>query len=219
MLQASPTKSGTGIAILGDYADLVTLYQLVHTMATSLSEENEHQKGRHQLLMNFAYEIRKAYQEHRLTEKVEYLDGKTYDYYGFQLVWTDILVFTNVLRERAGYLTTSKLQQSILYLLEHVIETAALEYDAEGGQRIKEFIGDGILLDQYAFLLHQALHIHYVSQKGGTRRFRNIPTYISSYFNQGPGRNEVISSFEASALQQECKAIDMEFAAFPDIKW
>jgi len=97
MLQATPTKGGTGIAIMGDYADLVTLNNVVHSMATSLQEENEELKGRFQLLMNFAHEIRKAYQEQRLKEKVEYLDEKIYDYYGFQLVWTDVLIFNCLL--------------------------------------------------------------------------------------------------------------------------
>jgi hypothetical protein len=219
MLQASPTKRGTGIVILGDYADLVMLYEIVHTMATSLDAENEYQKGKHQLLMNFAYEIRKAYQEHRLIEKVEYLDGKSLDYYGFQLVWTDILVFSYVLRECAGYLATSKREQSTLYMLEHIIEAAAMEYDAVGGQCIREFIGAGIFLDKYAFLLYQALHIHFLTRKGGISRFRNIPLFIRSYFNQEPSRKEVISSFELSAAEQNCKAVDLEHAHFPEIKW
>jgi len=104
-------------------------------------------------------------------------------------------------------------------MLEHVIEDAAMEYDTKGGQRIKEFIGRGMLLDKYAFLLYQAIHIHYVTQKGAINRFRNIPAYIQSYFNYGPARNEVIATFELSATEQNCKAVDLEHAYFPDIKW
>ncbi len=219
MLQASPTKGGTGIAIMGDYADLVVRNKVVHSMATGLQKENENQNSRFQLLMNFAHEIRKAYQEQRLKEKVEYLDGKSYDYYRFQLVWTDVLIFSNVLRERAGYVPSDKLEQSMLFMLEHVIEAAAMEYDATGGQRIKEFIGRGMLLDKYAFLLYQALHIHFVTQKRGITRFRNIPAYIRSYFNYGSARNEVVASFELSAAGQNCKAVDLEHTHFPDIKW
>jgi hypothetical protein len=104
-------------------------------------------------------------------------------------------------------------------MLEHVIEAAAMEYDALGGQRIKEFIGAGIFLDQYAFLLYQALHIHYVTQKRGISRFRNLPTYIRSYFNYGPARKEIIDSFILSAAERNCNAVDLEYAHFPEIKW
>ena len=53
MIQAYPTKNGTGIAIFGDYGDLYALYQSVHEVANSLDENNIQLSGQHKLLMNF----------------------------------------------------------------------------------------------------------------------------------------------------------------------
>lgn len=60
MLQAYPTKKGTGIEIYGTRDDLEILYETVHKMPTTLDEYNKFQKAQFQLLMNFAYEIRKG---------------------------------------------------------------------------------------------------------------------------------------------------------------
>lgn len=70
MLQGYPTKNGTGISIFGDYGDLKSLYAAVHEIAGSLDENNSRTKAQYQLLMNFAYEIRKAYSGQRLTDRL-----------------------------------------------------------------------------------------------------------------------------------------------------
>ncbi|WP_432327994.1 DUF6904 family protein [Mucilaginibacter sp. P25] len=72
MLQAYPTKNGTGVSIFGDYGDLKSLYEVVHGIAVSINADIPTQKGQNQLLMNFAYEIRKAYQGQQLTEEMRF---------------------------------------------------------------------------------------------------------------------------------------------------
>ncbi|WP_394342750.1 DUF6904 family protein [Mucilaginibacter gilvus] len=44
------------------------LYETVDQIVNSLNEDNKHQKGQQQLLMNLAYEVRKAYSGHRLIQ-------------------------------------------------------------------------------------------------------------------------------------------------------
>jgi len=184
MLQAYPTKNGTGITILGDYGDLASLYDTVQHVADTLSESNKNQKGQFQLLMNFAYEIRKAYSGQREKEKISFDTDDEYYYYGFQVVWTDILIFISVLRHNAGYAQSDKYNQACMYLLEYVVEKALFEYDPEGASIIKEFIAQRInIRDQYAFLIYQAVHIKFVTEKPGKTRFRKIPTYVGSYFS------------------------------------
>jgi len=117
MLQGYPTRSGTGIAIYGDYGDLRCLYDTVHHFAAAIDEGNKLQKGQHQLLMNFAYEIRHAYMGTRLKKKINFYDDiEEQSQYGFQLVWTDILIFISVLQDNAGYLKSDKLHQANLYM-------------------------------------------------------------------------------------------------------
>src|SRR5690606_7608824 len=116
MLQGYPTNNGTGISIFGDYGDLNSLYATVHEIANSLDQYNMRTKAQHQILMNFAYEIRKAYSDQRLTDKLIFDgDDKEMLYYGFHCVWTDILIFISALRHNAGYVQTDKLQQANLY--------------------------------------------------------------------------------------------------------
>jgi hypothetical protein len=222
MLQSNATKSGTGLAIYGDYEDLMGLYDVIHYLASALDEDNVAQKGRHQLLMNFAYEIRKAYSGDRLTDQERFnTENPEIPYYGFQLVWTDILVFLAVMRHTAGYIETDKLQQAVMCLLEQVVEKALLEYDVEGAHSIKQLIGQRInVSNPYSFIIYQGLHIKFISERTGKRRFRSIPDFIGGHFSEWrPEYKELIKSFEISANEQECKITDLEFSEFPEIKW
>jgi len=222
MIQAYPTKNGTGISIFGDYGDLNGLYETVHHIANTLHEYDKHQKGQHQLLMNFAYEIRKAFSGQRLKEKLTYDGGcEKVDYYGFQLVWTDILIFISVLRYNAGYIQTDKLHQGNLYLLENVIEKALFDFDPVGANKIKDVFPQRInILDKYVFLIYQDLHIKYVSDKAGRKRFRKIPELIINHFySSSKEYKDLIVSLQVSAQQQNCEILDLEFSEFPEIIW
>jgi len=218
MLQGYPTKNGTGISIFGDYGDLNSLYSTIHEIADSLGESN----AQSLLLMNFAYEIRKAFSGQRLTDKLMFSgDNKEMHYYGFQCVWTDILIFISVLRHNAGYVQTGKLQQANLYMLEYVVEKALFDYDPEGANNIQNLIGQRInITNKYAFIIYQALHIKFVTNRQGKKRFRSIPQLINEYFSEwGQEYKKLIASFEISAREQNCEITDLEFNDFPEIKW
>ena len=222
MLQGQPTKNGTGISIFGDYGDLANLYEIVHEIAQSLDEYNERLKAQSQLLMNFAYEIRKAYSGQRLKNKFTYEgDEIEYQYYGFQVVWTDILIFISALRHNAGYIQTNKFQQANLYMLEYIIEKALFDYDPEGANQIKDFIGQRInITNKHAFIIYQALHIKFVTEKSGKKRFRKIPTLIDNHFSEWKDEyKHLINTFQISAKEQNCDILELGFDKFPDIKW
>jgi len=222
MLQGYPTKNGTGISIFGDYGDLDCLYETVHEIAEPLDENDIRLKGQWQILMNFAYEIRKAYSGQRLTDKVTFSgDDHELLYLGFHCVWTDILIFISTLRHNAGYIQTNKKQQANLYMLEYVVEKALLSYDAEGASIIQHYIGQRInIANQYAFIIYQALQIKFISDRSGKKRFRNIPQLIENHFSEGSQEyRDLICSFEISAKEQNCEITDLEYADFPEIKW
>jgi len=222
MLQGYPTKNGTGISIFGDYGDLNSLYATVHEIANSLDEYDIRTKAQYQLLMNFAYEIRKAYSGQRLTDKLMFdEDDKEMLYYGFNCVWTDILIFISALRHNAGYVQTDKLQQANLYMLEYVVEKSLFQYDPEGANIIQHFIGQRInITNKYAFIIYQALHIKFVSDRKGKKRFRNIPQLIGEHFSEWQQEyKDLIAYFEQSAKQQNCDITDLEFNDFPEIIW
>lgn len=223
MLQSSPTKNGTGISVFGTYAELDLLYETIHQVAKALDEiKDKSQEAQSNLLMNFAYEVRKASYGSRLKKKFTYSGDKIeHTLYGFQFVWTDILTFICTLRYNAGFRQSNKLQQAILYNLEYTVETSLFEYDPEGAHQIRDFIGKGINInDDYAFMIYQALHIEFVTRKGGKARFRQIPVLLNSYFSRaGEDYKGLIASFEQSAKVQNCEVTDLAFSDFPKITW
>lgn len=222
MLQGYPSKNGTGIFIYGTPGDMEYLYHVVHDIAKHLDENNQFQAAQSSLLMNFAYELRKAYMGHRLKEEFTFAGSdEKYTYYGVDCVWTDILIFIATLRHNAGFTTTDKLTQSMLYMLEHIVEKALFDYDPQGANNIKEFIGHRIdITNKYSFIIYQALHIEFVSSIKGKKRFRNIPNLLIKYFDtHSQEYKELIKSFEKSAKEEGCEITDLEFSDFPEIVW
>lgn len=221
MIKTFPTKRGTGVSIYGLADNLKYAYDVVHYLATSLDEGNIHMKGKHQLLMNFAYEIRKAYQGSRLTKTFIHQYGEEITYVGFDLVWTDILIFLNVLRDQAGYMPTSKRMQSVLYSLEAGIEEAIRAYDPENADEILTFIENRFMIQsQYCFIIYQAVHIEFVGHSGGKRRFRKIPNLLSSHFSEFHDIHiDFVKRLEAMAKQQNCDPTELGYSEFPEIKW
>ncbi|WP_277015023.1 DUF6904 family protein [Flavobacterium lindanitolerans] len=222
MLQAFPTKNGTGLSIFGDYYDLSSLYETIHHIADVVGGSDERTSSQSKLLMNFAYEVRKACSGQRLIE--QFRDGSADSgatYFGFQCVWTDILVFISTIRHNAGYSRTEKIHQANLYILESVVERALFAYDAEGADTIKNFIGQGInITDPYSFLLYQTLHIRFVLESPGKRRFRNIPKLIMEHFSgYGNHYKDLVFSFEVAAKERGCPITELELSEFPEIKW
>ncbi len=222
MLQAFPTKNGTGISIFGDFRELNLLYDTIHHFGSILDENKYPEKAQHLLLMNFAYEVRKSFSGQRFTKKIKF-EGDDFEHtlYGFQLVWTDILIFMNVLRFNAGFIQSDKLHQAVMYGLEYIVEQAMFDYDPEGANELKSFIGRRINIHSvYAFIIYQALHIKFISTSPGKPRFRKIPVLISGYFSEwGQFYKSLISSFKKSAKENKCEITDLEFSEFPEIVW
>lgn len=221
MLKTFPTKRGTGISIFGLADDLQYMYNVIHLLANSLDKGDLQLKGRHQLLMNFAYEVRKAYQGQRLKKRFIQESGDEIIYHGFNIVWTDILIFQNVLRGQAGYMETTKRLQSVLYALEAGITDALYSYDPESAEEIIAFIENRFLVrGPYCFIIYQAVHIEFVLQPGGKRRFKKLPELLGSYFSEYHDNYiQLIGTLKNSAKQQNCEITDLGYAEFPDIKW
>lgn len=222
MLSAYPTKKGTGISIYGDYGDLYTLYQTVTQVSLALDEARPIQKAHNMLLTNFAYEIRHAYSGHRLMEKINYIDDVELQSYGFRIIWPDMLVYLAVLRSCAGFTPTSKLHQSVLYMLEHLVEKAMFDYDAQGATILKDFICQQISIHhELALQLYQATHLSFISQYPGKPRFRKISNLITSHFSTYSAEHKkVVLDIEMYAKAHNCAPQDVYLESeFPEIEW
>ncbi len=220
MLTSEPTKHGTGIAIYGNYDELDFLYSIVHRLSDALGEGNEYQRGQYMLLMNFAYEVRKAKEQSRLIEEID-ADGGKITIYGFQVVWTDLMIFLSTLRHNAGYISLDKLEQSFLYMLEFIAEDAARRYDAEGANNLKPIFSTGVYIGhKYVFQIYQTIHSEFISAHKGKRRFRNISDFLWSYLSpQSRDHIDLVDSLEYSAKKHNCSVFDLEVTDFPDIIW
>lgn len=181
MLQGFPTKHGTGISIYGDNADLRSLYQTIHKIAERT--EKNHDDPLYVTLMAFAYEIRKAFSESRLKEKL-IIDDHENECLGFHYLWTDLLITLSVLRHEAGYVATSKIDQANLYLLESVTKHALETYDLQGARTLKEFIGQRIPINNPLLMqINQFINMEYLKTSATKTRFRTLHRYFNLYFS------------------------------------
>lgn len=222
MLFSKPTKHGTGLILYGQQDELELLYEVIHGLAANLDDDKEDTKGKCLLLMNFAYEVRKAIQGDRIIQDfvIGGNDGFV-THYGCEFVWIDMLLFTNVLRYQARFFLLNRKYQAILAYLELAVEEALIEYDKKGASSISPLIGQGIDIDtNYIFLIYQHAHIEFVSTKPSKKRFRDIPDLINCYFSkQSMYHKKLIKLIEEDAIKYNCRGVDLEVDEFPKIVW
>lgn len=220
MLFGRPTKNGTGIELSGDYYDLKSLYKTIHMAADALNEYQENLNGQFKLLMNFGYEIRKAYEGSREVLVLSENEIK-YTYYGVKIIWTDVILFSATLRHNIGYIKSNQESQGIIYLLENAINMALDYYDPIGASKIGAILEGRInVSDKYLFLIYQALHYDFISLKLGKTRFRKIPELILSYFeHSNEKRIEFVESLKRSADNFKCNILDIEIETEFPIIW
>lgn len=222
MLQGFPTKHGTGISIYGDRFDLQSLYLTVHKIADRTQEKPD--DPTHVLLMAFAYEIRKAYNENRLKEKLTFDSSHQIEYLGFHYLWTDLLITMSILRHEAGYAATNGVDQANLYLLESITKHALDIYDPQGASLLKEFIGQRIQIhDPLLMQISEFINTDYLNTKATKSRFRNIHNYFIIYFSPWTEEYKKFKQLvDGKAAQLGCKPEELSFdeAEFPqEIYW
>ncbi|MGF7077724.1 DUF6904 family protein [Mucilaginibacter sp. UYCu711] len=221
MLTATPTKRGTGISIWGDDEDLRALYQLVHTLAGDSEYTNDSKGGRVQILHCFAYEIRHAYQESRLTKPVTITEGVHQTDFGFNFSWIDLLFTLNCLRFNAAYTPTEPDDQTTLDRLEQITRQALQEFDTKGAQEIERFVGPHLLNVNHPWIwqFNQQLEIDYMEMNVNKTRFRNIPNLLRRTEKWSPLHSFLIGNIKATAKELNCDVYEIEYLEYPNIKW
>jgi len=209
MLTGFPTKRGTGIAIYGDHADLRCLYITAHKLAenhghlTPAAHEN--------VLMGFAYEVRKAYEGQRLNEPLVVF-GAEVKYPGFNFLWTDILILSNVAHRRASQVNTDEFDHVNLLMIDRIIQEAMEAYDPVGARQLRHFIGQRIdvsspLLEQ----ISEYVTAEYLSQKPSKKRFRSIKDMLIKFFPTYSNDHQQLSAtFAVKALELNCEPQDLQ---------
>ena len=119
MLNFELTKNHTGIILWGDYDTLERLHEFVHKVVANsiLMQDKE------SFILGLAYDVRKAIERQR-RESHKDCGGDQIKIYGVEILWPVILVQLGVLRHAMSYMTTNRLDQAIMFELEHVVELA-----------------------------------------------------------------------------------------------
>jgi hypothetical protein len=120
MLEFKLTKRHAGLALWGDYAALHRAYEFVHR-AVAESPVIEDEEG---FVLGLAYDLRKAFEGQRSKARRSHADGDSCRIYGVEILWPVILVQAALLRQAMAFMPTTRLEQSVIYELEYVVESA-----------------------------------------------------------------------------------------------
>nr|GFA46529.1 hypothetical protein [Tanacetum cinerariifolium] len=196
---------------IGDYYDLQNLYAAVHKLADRAERVN--QMPHNGLLLGFAYEIRKAYDGHRLT----HLDEPTaITYSGFQYLWTDILLVANIMRFQASYVVMTETEQACIYLLEAAIKMSLETYDAQGAQNLKKLVGNGLWIhDPLLEQTIQLIDLRYMLEKPSKKRFRSIGSRLAALSDTSPEGQRLTQHLAQEALRLGCEPQELS-TEFPE---
>ncbi len=130
MLFIEKTKNNGGFILWGDYWSL----REMHTLCMDCSEKSP-TLAYEGLLVSLAYDIRKAYEKQREIDTASHFDEKI-QIYGVEQVWPTFAVQLALLRASLAYYDSTKLEQSLVYRLEHLFIEAIPEIFPKSSKEI-----------------------------------------------------------------------------------
>lgn len=217
MLVSRPTKFGAGITLGGDYLDLTSLHETIHTLASETGPLSAHH---FEFALGLAYDLRKARQGERDRWPS---DAEAYaGYSAVNILWPVFLVQLGMLRSACAYMPTDRRVQAHLYALEACAADALTEFDPAVGAVCMRWLAN---FD----LLHDSFLLEFVTQQTkeflygavqGKARFRRLPRLLEeiSPFSQAYKEFERATAKQAHA--QGAKPQDMvDLSEWPDFKW
>ncbi len=205
MLIGRSTKFGTGIEIFGDYWDLKSLYETVHALAGT---EDTPGNG---LLLNFAYEVRKANDNRRETDTSDFAE-ELIIYRGFKIFWTHLFPTVKFMRASAGFMTTTPDIQSDIYRLESIVEKCLKSYDQTIGTQIFDWLTfNNIPRTNYIELLIEHITIKNIKAKDGKPRFKQLRKDIEVFLYNHPDHLDFKKFIESEAKRLNCEISNLDF--------
>lgn len=120
MLNSEPTRHHAGLRLWGDYPTLERLHAFIHRTVESSLVISE-QDG---FVLGLAYDVRKAFEGQRQLREHTAPNGDHHLLYGVEILWPLLLVQVGVLRHTMAFISTTRLDQAIMYELEYVVESA-----------------------------------------------------------------------------------------------
>ena len=217
MILTTPTKYAAGIILWGDYWDLGSLHETIHSLVES-APVNEDTKD---TILGLAYDIRHAYQRDR--EEREFGNDE-YDkviYRGEKVLWPVILFQVNALRYCAAFQPTTKEQQANLYRLASCLENSLKDVDPVIGAQCIEWLNSPspITKDYYPLYVNEASR-NYIIGPAGKSRFKKLPKILHSLHPLSEEYREFASDLEGIAKEKGCSPFELhDLSEWPEFKW
>lgn len=110
--------------LIGDYGTLKVLHEVIH----DVNERSPIIQDKEGVFIEFAYDVRKAFERQREIIKPSAHVKEEGTKYGVKVLWPVLLAQHRMLRESLAFIDSGKNHQAVTYALEWVIE-AAIEDD------------------------------------------------------------------------------------------
>jgi len=177
MLEYQPTKYHAGIELWGDFASLNRLYSFVRRVV----EESSLIESKDGLLLGLAYDLRKAFEGKREQDYREYFVDEKCRVFGVKILWPVLLLQVAVLRTAMAYITSSKLDQALIFELEYVVESAISEVmPVNAGEIISLMRNLGSLSCAHIEELIDSRCVYFIELPSKSR-LRELPKLMASF--------------------------------------
>lgn len=131
MLEFELTKKNAGIVLWGDTWALHAVHDLVH----KINEASPIIKNKEGYMLGLAYDVRKAFEGMRRKDVRVRFEDKC-PIYGVEIMWPVLIAQVGLLRASMGFVPTGRLDQAIMFELEHLVETAATSAFSDNADQI-----------------------------------------------------------------------------------
>ena len=216
MLLGSPTKSGTGILLEGDWYDLNQLHVTLHRLAERY--DGPRTQAYNGIIMALAYEVRHAYDGMRFKKATH--DAGTY--YGFHYAWPMLISAVNLLRRSLMWSPGQPVDFGIMYSLEAQVKQALQDYDPQGSSALIYLMEHELSYNAtFATIIDSQVSINFLNQQPGKKRFRELATLMNDYWNpMCAPHQKLVADLTLAASQAKRPVEEFEMDGWPErVKW
>ncbi len=217
MLIGRATKFCAGIEVFGDSADLRSLYKTISDLIDGGRLHEDHQE----FILSLSYEIRKAYDGKRETEKFGI--DKDLTYFGFKMLWPHFLFIAGQLRCLAAVQPTNSDQHANLYRLDHIIEDSLKSIDGNiGGEVWRVYQRAQRMPDDFlTTYIERANHSYVCEGSAGKPRFKRLPKLLASIDFMSERYRDYFRSMQSLANKFNCGPRDLSSSEheWPEFQW
>jgi len=207
-------RKGKTVGLWGTHDDLKCLHQTVSEFWNDPSKSgNKGYESRNDVLANFSFLVRKAYERCRKKRKCShYYPLDEQEYLGVEISWVQILFALSALKENISFQASDKFQTATILQLEYWLERAMHDYDDKGAKGLSTFISRRIYsANEYLFKYMEVIDAQWMNLKGGKKHFRELPNLLIQTIVLTDEYEQLKEWLEARAEQCGCRVEEMRF--------